>query len=89
MGSLYLTAAGSFDNIILYNQPMENPATRRLCPVSYLTQVFRTGRVMIAGSTLEQTRRDDFYLEDPKSLMCLPILHQGLKAGVSRFYIEF
>lgn len=86
MGSLNLMAAGNFDNITLYHKSLEDPACEHLCPVSYLTQVYRTGRPMIVGSTPEQIRQDDFYPEDPKSLMCLPVLHQGSTAGVSRSF---
>ena len=85
-GSLSLTAAGYFESITLYNLRVGDPACRSLCPVSYLTQVFRTGRAMVG---VEQTRRDEFYSEDPKSLMCLPILHQGHKAGVSRLVLVY
>jgi hypothetical protein len=45
VGSLRLVAAGSFDNIVLQNVPLQAPGTRTLCPVSYITQVYRTSRV--------------------------------------------
>jgi hypothetical protein len=47
IGSLRLIAAGPFDNIVLQNVPIKAPGTRALCPVSHMTQVYRTSRVSL------------------------------------------
>jgi hypothetical protein len=45
-------------------------------------------QAMVIASAEEQLKSDDFYDQAPRSLICLPILHQGEKAGVSPKHLK-
>ncbi|MBW4540621.1 MAG: AAA family ATPase [Myxacorys chilensis ATA2-1-KO14] len=97
-GELQIEASGTIDhNQITVEQPRaistsrnsEGIALPALCPMSVVNYVARTGEpIVLSDATHDGAFTLDAYIaeQQPKSLLCAPILHQGKLTGV--LYLE-
>lgn len=81
--ALRLRAAGPFGRILPYNHALNDEAVRDKAPAHYMMHVARTGKTITKPSGLSRVRHDPFYTsKPPRSIVCQPILNQGVHAGV-------
>ena len=82
--SIHLRAAGPHSRILPYELEILDEEAQTLCPVSIMLHSARTGKPITSLSNLSRLRLDPFYQgRQPRKVLCLPILTQGDRAGVS------
>lgn len=80
---LRLKAAGPFQRILPYDLDVAEVSAQTVCPTSIMLHVSRTGIPITQPAKAFRLRNDPFFDErQPRMLMCLPVINQGIQSGV-------
>lgn len=80
---LRLKAAGPFQRILPYDLDVAEASAQTVCPTSIMLHVARTGVPITQPAKAFRLRKDPFFDDrQPRMLLCLPIINQGIQSGV-------